>query len=112
MRGNCDIFAPLEDEEQTVIFDGLKIFMTHGHRYMVKSGYTVAIEKALAKGADILLFGHTHQPVSIIISAGEKVGDTVAKKDLLVFNPGSIREGHFGSLTVKSGQALLNNACI
>ena len=27
VRGNCDVFSPLEDEEQTVVFDGKKIFM-------------------------------------------------------------------------------------
>ncbi len=112
VRGNCDVFAPFEDEEQTVVFDGLRIFMTHGHRYMVKSGFAVAAEKALKKGADILLFGHTHQPICILVRAGEKVGDTVAKKDLWIFNPGSVREGYFGTLTVKNGQVLLNNACV
>ena len=112
VRGNCDVFSPLEDEEQTVVFGGIKIFMTHGHRYMVKSGYTAAAEKAIKKGADILLFGHTHQPLSVLINAGERVGDTVAKKDLRVFNPGSVREGYFGTLTVKNGVILLNNACI
>ena len=112
VRGNCDVFAPFDGEEQTVIFDGVKIFMTHGHRYMVKSGYTVAAEKALAKGADILLFGHTHQPICLLVRAGEKIGDTVAKKDLWIFNPGSVREGCFGSLTVKNGVVLLNNAFI
>ena len=92
--------------------DGKKIFMMHGHRYMVKSGYTVAAEKAIKKGADILLFGHTHQPLCLLIGAGARVGDTVAQKDLWIFNPGSIREGCFGTLTVKNGQVLLNNAYI
>ena len=112
VRGNCDVFAPLAEDEELVFFGGVRIFMTHGHRYSVKSGYSAAAEKALRKGADILLFGHTHQPLCVLINEGEKIGDTVAKKDLWIFNPGSIEEGHFGLLTVRNSKILLNNASI
>ena len=112
VRGNCDFYSPLEDEESLISVGGVKIFITHGHRYSVKSGYSALAERALRLGADALLFGHTHMPLSFCISSGERVGDTVAKKPLHVFNPGSLREGSFGTLEIRGGVMLFNNACL
>ena len=111
VRGNCDTFAPFYDsEEELFILGGVKIFIAHGHRYSVKSGYTVIAEKAARRGADIVMFGHTHVPLSLLFDRGERVGDTVLSKPLYVFNPGSIAEGYFGTLTLSGGAILLNNA--
>ena len=113
VRGNCDTFAPFYDsEEELFILGGVKIFIAHGHRYSVKSGYSVIAEAAARRGADIVMFGHTHAPLSLCFDAGEKIGDTVLKKPLCVFNPGSIAEGYFGTLTVSGGAILLNNASL
>ena len=111
VRGNCDTFSPFYDEEEQVVFlGGLKIFIAHGHRYLVKSGCSAIAEKALRIGADIVMFGHTHTPLLLRVEKGQKIGDTVAEKPLYIFNPGSIAEGNFGTLTVRSGNILLNNA--
>lgn len=61
VRGNCDWGSALP---QTGEFEagGKKIFYTHGHMYGVKSGDYTIISEARSRGADILLFGHTHQP--------------------------------------------------
>lgn len=110
VRGNCDLGAFYEDEEQMIELCGVRIFIAHGHRYSVKSGYTVIAEKAARRGADIVMFGHTHIPLCLTFSAGDRIGDTVLEKALRVFNPGSMREGYFGTLTVIRGEPLLSNS--
>ena len=60
VHGNCD-FAAVEREADTFFADGLKIFLCHGHRYNVKRGLSELAEAAALMGADIALFGHTHQ---------------------------------------------------
>ena len=110
VRGNCDFAAFGEEEEQTLMLGGKRIFMTHGHRYGVKSGYGLAIARAVSRGADILLFGHTHEPCLQIAEKGTAVGGRTLERDLYVFNPGSLREGRFGTLTIIGGQVILNNA--
>jgi putative phosphoesterase len=59
--GNCDFggYPVLK-----TIFDvcGKRIFMTHGHRYSVKSDRQRIIYAAKEAEADICLFGHTHEP--------------------------------------------------
>ena len=36
--------------------------MTHGHGYFVHSGTLYLKREARKKGADIVMFGHTHKP--------------------------------------------------
>ncbi|HHV51404.1 MAG TPA: metallophosphoesterase [Clostridiales bacterium] len=77
VSGNCD-FAAFCPETDMKIIENRKIFYTHGHRYNVKSGlYRIACA-ARERGADIVLFGHTHQPLC------EYDGG------LYLFNPGSL----------------------
>ena len=91
-------------------FEGKKIFMTHGHRYEVKYGLARLIAAGYEKGADIILFGHTHGPISKFIPAGttlDYIGET--NRPLLVFNPGSIGVGpiySFGLLSFNGGEVL------
>ncbi|MBQ8388769.1 MAG: metallophosphoesterase [Clostridia bacterium] len=110
VRGNCDFAAFGEEEEQTVILGGKRIFMTHGHLYGVKSGYGLAIAHAISRGADILLFGHTHEPYLQRIEKGSEVGGRILERELYVFNPGSLRDGRFGTMTVVGGQIILHSA--
>ena len=110
VRGNCDFAAFGEDEEQTVILGGLRVFMTHGHRYSVKNGYGLAIAKAVSRGVDVLLFGHTHLPYYQCIEKGSEICGRTLERDLHVFNPGSLREGSFGTLTVRGGTVIFSNA--
>ncbi len=90
--------------------EGKRIFMTHGHRYDVKYGLSRLIAAGYEKGADIILFGHTHIPFSQYIPAGtplDYIGET--DRPLLVFNPGSIGMGpiySFGLLTFSGGEVL------
>ncbi|HIR84697.1 MAG TPA: YfcE family phosphodiesterase [Candidatus Galloscillospira excrementavium] len=76
--GNCDGFSAQPDEKELVL-SGRKILMTHGHLYHVKSGIGFAVRNAIDRGMDVLLFGHTHEPLV------DRQGA------LWIMNPGSIR---------------------
>lgn len=60
VKGNCD-YNSAEEETRRFDLGDVKIFMTHGHRYRVKTGLNMLTEAALATGANLILFGHTHQ---------------------------------------------------
>ena len=89
VRGNCDAYSR-SDAEENLLFnaDGVRIFMTHGHRYGVKSGYLRAIYAAREQEADLLLFGHTHY------------ADCFQEGPLWVLNPGAARNGSYGIITL------------
>lgn len=95
VRGNCDgvsfnpsLYSP---DELSLCFDGFNILMMHGHLHGVKSGIDSAVRYAAAKGADILLFGHTHIPCESYLSSDDM------KKPIYIFNPGSLGAGQGGS---------------
>jgi putative phosphoesterase len=111
VAGNCDVWTSLFDDagneipdERLEFIGGLRIFMTHGHKYSAKSTTALLISRARELDADIVLFGHTHEPVFREIPADER-----HSKPLLVFNPGSLRQGSFGLLTVVGGKPLLSH---
>lgn len=85
VAGNNDFFCDLPDERMFTL-EGYRIWMTHGHRYFVHSGTLYLEREARKKGADIVMYGHTHKPV------------VQKAKGLLVLNPGSLslprQEGH------------------
>ena len=87
VNGNCDPF-PQGVWERCVSLGGKTALLCHGHTYGVKSGYDPAIEAALARGVDFLLFGHTHRP------------ELLRLKSLTVMNPGSVGQPMFGSYGV------------
>lgn len=60
VRGNCDILPRTEELLRT--FEGVTVFGVHGHRYGVKRDLLPAELAARQRGADVLLFGHTHRP--------------------------------------------------
>lgn len=78
--GNCDIGVGTVSADRTIEIEGVKVFMTHGHKYSVKWDYNRILAKAQAERASVVLFGHTH--VAVI--------DDVDNR--LVINPGSISE--------------------
>lgn len=61
VRGNCDWGSAVPQSGEYTA-EGKKIFYTHGHNYGVKSGDYTIISEARSRKADIVLFGHTHQP--------------------------------------------------
>ncbi len=42
--------------------EGVKVFAVHGNGYGVKRDLSKLKAKAIEKGADVALFGHTHEP--------------------------------------------------
>lgn len=77
--GNCDLFRGTGREPEVLCYDigGVRLFMTHGHRHMVKSTLGRLISDAQSKGAAAALYGHTH------------IADCHKEGDLWVLNPGS-----------------------
>ena len=97
--GNNDFFSYLPREVELTL-EGFKIWVTHGHNYYVSMGSELLKREALARGADIVLYGHTHRPVV------DKSGSVIA------VNPGSLsyprQEGHKPSYVImelKEGKA-------
>ena len=60
--GNCDYFTAVP-QKLTVELDGVRIFLTHGHLFGVKSGLSGLEAEARRIGAQLALFGHTHRAV-------------------------------------------------
>ncbi len=113
VRGNCDLsFAFLDTQgEQLLTFDGVRIFMTHGHDYSVKSGTDRLLCHASALGADLVIFGHTHVPCERYIPSGTPVADIKTAKPMHLFNAGSLggRSASFGVIQIKNGQILMSH---
>lgn len=93
--GNCD-HGDSSPESQTIVLDGVRIFMTHGHAYQVKYMYLRVIYAALEQDAQILLFGHTHH------------AECFEEKGLWVLNPGAAGLGSYGVLELHEGTFMLN----
>ena len=76
VAGNCDGRTEAKPDEFVEVA-GFRLLLTHGHRYGVKNDLSELREWALRYEADVVVFGHTHQPF-----IGSESG-------LLFFNPGS-----------------------
>lgn len=119
VRGNGEEFLSRINgndvpRELFIELDGVKILMMHGHTHSVKSGLDRAVEYALEKKADILLFGHTHTPLERYLPEGTRVGEQICTKGFYIFNPGSIGEPRFceptfGLITIRDGKILLSH---
>ncbi len=58
VAGNNDFFSSLPREKE-IMAGNYRVFMTHGHYYYVGSGIEDLKREALARGADVAMFGHT-----------------------------------------------------
>lgn len=100
VRGNCDIGSD-DPAEGLAPFGGVLFFYTHGHLFGVKSGYERIAEYAADRGADVVLFGHTHYKT---LRHGTPFSPAL-------FNPGSLRDTHsYGVITITDGQCSLNGS--
>jgi putative phosphoesterase len=114
--GNCDFYSIYGEVrgENEIIADlgGKRVMMTHGNDYGVKSGLGTIVAAASRKDVDIVLFGHTHEPLEKYLPEGESEYGITLKKSLYLFNPGSIGgyDASFGVLNIdKRGQILLSH---
>jgi len=92
VKGNCDGGYPGAEIDEFVLEDK-RFLMTHGHLFGVKHGKARILEVAKSRGADILLFGHTHIPYH------------KEENGLIALNPGSIGYGEksYAVLELKNG---------
>ena len=77
VRGNCDYFTN-EPYSRDIAVGNHRIYMEHGNG-LPDSLMSIAY-KAEEKGADVLLFGHTHRPM------------ITRCNDVIIANPGSLSE--------------------
>ena len=97
VRGNCDWGSTLLPEA-VAEFAGKRIFYTHGYTYNVKYGIYEAVSAARRSKADVLLFGHTHVPL------------TEYRDGLFIMNPGSLNGscGTYGILDLTPAGIVTN----
>ncbi len=77
VKGNNDFLGQLPEEIELKLGPH-KLFMTHGHRYMVSIGTERLVDEARSIGADLVMYGHTHKPL------------IRTEKDITILCPGSI----------------------
>ena len=101
VKGNCDLAAYFDPEVDEVYICGKRIMLTHGHIYGVKHGTDAIESAAISRGANILLYGHTHEREERYIDKTDEGGG-----ELYIFNPGSASSsysGSYGLLTLREG---------
>lgn len=82
VAGNCDI----EDIDDYIeLIAGKRIFITHGHKYGVKTNINRVFYAGKENNADIVIFGHTHVPLYVV------------EEGIVLLNPGSISLPRGGS---------------
>lgn len=86
VQGNCDWGSQLSYEER-MVFASKTFFFTHGHTYYVKHGLSQFLSAARCAGANVALYGHTHEPY-----VGYEDG-------LYIMNPGSVSGSRTGKAT-------------
>lgn len=77
VAGNNDYFSGLPMEQEFML-GSHKVFLAHGHHYYVHSGCEYIRKAGRSRGADIIIFGHTHRPF------------LEQEKNLIILNPGSL----------------------
>jgi putative phosphoesterase len=92
VRGNCDMRSNELDVDEFVA-EGKRILMTHGHLYGVKATNAALLDEAVARQADIVLYGHTHRPFYM------------EYEGMYIINPGSIGMGQntYSVITIDHG---------
>ncbi len=105
ISGNNDSFSGV-DSEKIIAVGGIKIFITHGHKYIsLFSGNDRLIYKGLELGCDIVLYGHTHS--------------SFYKKEngMIIANPGSLAYprgsgASYGIIEIEDGKAYYANIAV
>ena len=77
VAGNNDFFSDLPREEYVDI-GPYKVWITHGHTYYVSMGYERIKAEAALRGANIVIFGHSHRPLIDL------------EDEVIALNPGSL----------------------
>lgn len=113
VRGNWDTSGVLGNSiaksVDSITLGGYRITFTHGNYYGVKYGLDGVIRLAEESSSDIILFGHTHQPLEKYIPTDEG--------GIYLFNPGSIGGGFgirpsYGIINITDGGVLFSHGFI
>ena len=101
--GNCDQYREgmFEPETKLEIIGGVRLLLTHGHNYRVKTGLGALIANARAANVAAVLFGHTH------MSYCQQEED-----GLWVVNPGSAGYGRGTAALVEISGGKIDSCCI
>jgi putative phosphoesterase len=97
--GNND-WNSIVPKNETLTFDGVKIYCTHGHLEHVKYGTELLENTALENDISLVLYGHTH------IQNYEYYGS------FHLFNPGAVMDGNYGLVDIVNGQIMCIKANI
>ena len=110
VQGNCDYSAHFGDtivkKTDSINILGKRIIFTHGDLYGVKYGLDGVSRLAIENNADIILFGHTHQPLEKYIPTD--------RGGFYLFNPGSISGLHanYGVINITDSGILLSHGTL
>ncbi len=77
VAGNNDFFSDLKRELDFEL-EGHQAYATHGHQFLVSLGLDNIRAEGIARGADLIFFGHSHKPVAREVDG------------VYLFNPGSL----------------------
>ena len=78
--GNCD-YAPGVEPVRYIEPMGVRMMLCHGHTYNVKMELLPLMNAACFSGSQIVMFGHTHEPLYRIV------------RGIHVLNPGTAGKG-------------------
>jgi hypothetical protein len=100
VSGNVDRARGVDIPEAEVLeTEGLRILVTHGDAFYVKSDYGMLAEAARSNGFDAALFGHTHSRY-------------LRKERPVLFNPGAAVGGSYGVIEISvEGFVLRHERC-
>lgn len=106
VRGNCDLATDLP-AELILNFGGFNFYLTHGHLCGAKSSTAGLRSRGRDAEADVILFGHTHTPLSQY--------ESDSTHPYYLFNPGSVCRSYgtrasYGVIQIKGKNLLLGHA--
>ncbi len=87
-------------QTKEIEMQGVKIFLTHGHGFSVKCSDALLLQAAKRCGAQIAIYGHTHQPII------EK------KEGIYLINPGGFNSGTTPSVAIIEIEHTKVGACL
>ena len=110
VRGNCDRSFVLGDnavkKTDSINIEGRRVVFTHGDLYGVKYGLDGVKRLAAESFADVVLFGHTHQPLETYVPTEEG--------GYYLFNPGALGgyKPSFGVMNISDAGILLSHGIL
>ena len=105
VAGNWDVNQMFKDafvkKTESITLLGQRIVYTHGDVYGARSGLGGIQKLAVETKANIVLFGHTHQPLEQYIPTEDG--------GFYLFNPGSRGGGGYGVMLLREDGVLLSH---